>query len=81
MKYVVRNIVVYTDLNKVFEITKGKNKARWKIIKHPYFDTGFALVRDHAWLRSGVVLPADIDHIVAAGTSMESIIESAYWST
>lgn len=35
------------ELNKIFEVKKGKITSRWKVIKHPYFEDCLTLVRDY----------------------------------
>lgn len=35
------------ELNKIFEVKKGKITSRWKLIKHPYFEDCLTLVRDY----------------------------------
>ena len=40
------------QLNKIFIVEKGKRKARWKVIEHPYFPGQLTLVRDYAGMMS-----------------------------
>lgn len=39
------------EIGKIFLVEKGNRKARWKIIKHPYFDNAYALISDHQYLK------------------------------
>ena len=60
---------------KVFTIVKGKRKARWKVIEHPWL-YAYGLVRDYHGMygnMNSTYHKEDADHIVAAVT-----LENAY---
>lgn len=69
------------ELNKVFEIKKGKRSSLWKIVKHPYIDGAFALVRDHQYLVSGKMDSYDEKHIVSGHMTIEAAVIDAFEST
>lgn len=60
-----------------FQIEKGGRRARWKIIRHPYFDDAFALVADHLYLRTDICR-YDEKHIVDACKTVEDTWKRAY---
>lgn len=66
-------------LNEVFVITKGKRKARWKVIESP-FTYGYALVRDHQLMYTGKqFIRNDVQHIVFSGPpNLETMYRVAY---
>ena len=68
------------ELNKVFCVKKGnKTTMKWKVIKHPYFDS-MCLVRNYHGLygemRSGVC-KEDYAHICGP-TTLETAYEDAF---
>jgi hypothetical protein len=68
-------------LGKVFIVEKGNRHAKWKIIQHPYFDNGFAVISDYPYLNSGVDLYGigrDIDHIASGAATLEMACKQAY---
>lgn len=67
------NIVV----NKVFSITKGARTAKFKIIKHPFFEDGYAVIGDHQMLCYN--WPSDDKrHIIGCGADLNQAWQSAY---
>ena len=42
-----KNMSEKVELNKIFEVKKGKITSRWKVIKHPYFEDCLTLVKDY----------------------------------
>lgn len=65
------------EVGKVFAIEKGKRKAYYKIIPHPYFDDAYALIADHAYLR-GNLLTFDKMHICSGSKTIEGAWQQAY---
>lgn len=66
------------ELNKIFIVHKGKRKMRWKVIKHPYFDS-LTLVRDYASM-TNELKKSDINHICGSVT-LDNAYEVAYGLT
>lgn len=67
------------ELNKVFTVTKNNKETRWKVIKHPYFDS-LTLVRDYCGLYGAMkngVCKEDYEHVGGTCT-LENAYEQAY---
>ena len=64
------------ELNRVFTVAKGARQARWKIIKHPFFDA-FAIVSDHRLIIHDC--PAeDMKHISGGASTIDKAWQQAY---
>ena len=79
MKERTKSKTANVELNKVFKVKKGNKTTKWKIIKHPYFDT-LALVREYCGLygpmQSGIS-KEDYVHICKR-TTLETAYEDAF---
>lgn len=65
------------QLNKVFVITKGNRKMKWKIVEHPFFDC-YTAVREHLYLHSGKCTREDMEHLNGGADTLEKAYEIAY---
>ena len=65
------------EVGRVFTIEKGKRKAHYKIISHPYFKDAYALISDHVYLHAN--LPnLDSKYICGASKTIEGVWKQAY---
>lgn len=65
--------------NKVFEVFKGNNIHRWKVVDHPYFDA-LCLVRDYCGTYGPMcseLRKEDYEHICGP-TTLENAYQDAY---
>lgn len=60
-----------------FKIEKGGRTAWYKIIRHPFFDGGYAVVGNHPFLYAGLAA-YDKKHIVDASRTIEGAWKKAY---
>lgn len=64
------------EANKPFTIKKAGRSTLWKAIPHPFFENGFALVRDHKLIYMNT--QNDEKYIVNSADSLEKIESQAY---
>lgn len=67
------------ELNKIFKVKKGNKTTKWKVIKHPYFET-LVLIIDYCGLYGQMkngVFKEDYVHICGT-TTLERAYENAF---
>lgn len=67
------------ELNKIFKVKKGNKTTKWKVIKHPYFET-LVLIIDYCGLYGQMkngVSKEDYVHICGT-TTLERAYEDAF---